>query len=131
MKNTQTHNEKLFSKIVFYLEEVVAKPYLSQMNEPTHNELARVFNGIGIKNSKGENLTKDAIKKCIQRTTNKNDFYPEIFKTQNDDLPKIYDLGNPGAVNQKQTQSEKDLESFTYSIINNNHSHFYGEKLYA
>ena len=131
MKKNQTHNEKLFSKIVSYLEEVVEKPYLSLMNEPTHNELARVFNGIGIKNSKGENLTKDTIKKCIQRIRNKNDFYPEILKTQNDDLPKIYDLGNPGGINQKQTQSEKDLESFTYSIINNNHSHFYGEKIYA
>ena len=131
MKNIQTHNEKLFSKIVSYLEEVVEKPYLSLMNEPTHNELARVFNGIGIKNSKGKNLTKDTIKKCIQRIRNKNDFYPEILKTQNDDLTKVYDLGMSGSTNQKLTHSEKELEIFTHSIINNNHSHFYGEKLYA
>ena len=64
----KSHNQKLFSEIVFYLEEVVEKLYLSIMNEPQHNELAKVFNGIGINNFKGENLTKDSIKKCIQRT---------------------------------------------------------------
>ena len=130
MKNIN-HNQKLFITIVDYLETVIAKPSLKQFDVGNYSQLADALNLQGIRNSKGSKLTKETIKKCIQRTKNKEQFYPEVFCKKPWEKTSLWDFIKDTDTQTQKSKSEEDLDKFTWGIISNNHSHFYEEKNYA
>lgn len=126
MKN-KSHNQKLFIQIVNYLETIIEKPYLKEFEVGNYSELAYALNLQGIRNSKGSKLTNETIKKCIQRTKDKEQFYPEVFSKKS----SLWDLMKDTDTPTQKTKSEKELDKFTWGIISNNQHHFYGGKTYA
>lgn len=126
MKEINLSNPQLFSEIVSYLEDAVTRPYARDVEVKNYTDLAEVLNHKGYRNSRGNLLTKNTIAVCINRTKNKEDYYPEEVFTQ---ANMVFHL--PTIEDNRPTKSDIDLERFTYAVINNNRSHFYGEKCYA
>lgn len=125
------NNVELFSQIVSYLEKVLEHPYLKEFEVSNYSELACALNHYGVRNSRGQKLTNESIKKCIQRVKNKEDFFPEILTKLNNRRPSTWDFIKENNEPEIPTKSDIDLERYTQAIINNNNHHFYGGTNYA
>ncbi len=124
-------NSKLFSEIVSYLERIVEHPYLKEFDVGNYSELAYALNHKGIRNSRGENLTNETIKKCIQRVKNKEDYFPEILTKLNNRKPSTWDFIVSSDSSEVPSKSEVELDRFTHAVISANQSHFYGERTHV
>ena len=76
-------NQELFREIVFCLEDAIVRPYTKICPIKNYGDLAFVLNAKGKRNSRGQELNKKSISKCINRIENKNDYIPEILEPNN------------------------------------------------
>ena len=73
-------NIEVFREIVFCLEDAIVRPYTKICPIRNYEDLAFVLNAKGKRNSRGQELNKKSISKCINRIENKDDYFPEILE---------------------------------------------------
>ena len=66
------NNVELFSQIVSYLEKVLEHPYLKEFEVSNYSELACALNHYGVRNSRGQKLTKKI--KSVSRSEEQGGF---------------------------------------------------------